>query len=101
LLDEYRIVLLRPKLTNLHDLSEQVDLLLVELTANAIWREPRSDALAPNRSDDHLWALLAAHPGSILITDDHLLLEHPPDRSSAILPKTHVDCFLVAGNSTK
>ena len=95
LLNEYRAVLLRSKLTKLHGLSEQeVDHLLVELTANAMWREPGTATSAPDRGDDHLWALLAAHPGSILITGDRLLLDHPPEHSSAIAPKTYVDHFL-------
>jgi len=97
LLDEYRAVLLRPKLTKLHGLSEQeVDLLLVELTSNAMWREPESATAAPDRGDDHLWALLAAYPGSILITGDRLLLDHPPERSSAIAPRTYIDHLLRA-----
>jgi len=97
LLHEYRAVLLRPKLTTLHGLSEQeVDLLLVELTSNAIWREPESAASAPDPGDNHLWALLDAYPGSILITGDRLLLDHPPERSSAIAPRTYVDHWLSA-----
>ena len=98
LLDEYRTVLLRPKLTKLHGLSEQdVDLLLVELTSNAMWREPESASSAPDHGDDHLWALLAAYPGSTLITGDRLLLARPPDGSSAITPRTYVDHLLKAG----
>ena len=98
LLDEYRAVLLRPKLTRLHRLSErEVDLLLVELTSNAIWREPESSASAPDRGDNHLWALLDAYPGSVLMTGDRLLLDHPPERSSAIAPRTYVEHWLAAG----
>ncbi len=101
LLDEYRSVLLRPKLTELHGLAEaEVDRLLVELAANALWREPKPASPAPDRGDDHLWALLGAFSGSILITGDRLLLEHPPAESSTISPKTCVDRFLVADDST-
>lgn len=101
LLDEYRTVLLRPKLAELHELSEQqVDHLLAELTANAIWREPRSAAPAPDRGDDHLWALLAAYPGGILITGDRLLLENPPDGTSAISPKTYIDHSFMESGAT-
>lgn len=100
LLDEYRSVLLRPKLVKLHGLAEvEVDQLLVELTANAIWREPTSAAPAPDRGDDHLWALLGAYSGSILITGDRLLLENPPVRSSVMSPKTWVDSFQDSDNS--
>jgi putative PIN family toxin of toxin-antitoxin system len=102
LLDEYRVVLLRPKLTKLHGLSEQeVDLLLVELTSNAIWRESGSATSAPDHGDDHLWALLATYPDSILITGDRLLFDHPPEHSSAISPKTYIDHFLRADSETR
>lgn len=39
LLQEYRTVLLRPRISKLHGLTEaEVDQLLVEITANSIWR---------------------------------------------------------------
>lgn len=95
LLAEYRSVLLRPKLTALHGLSEaEVDLILVELTANALWREPRDAGPAPDPGDDHLWALLDAYEGSVLVTGDRVLLERPPERNSVILPGTCVERFL-------
>jgi uncharacterized protein len=94
LLHEYRSVLLRPKLATLHGLEEsQIDQLLVELTGNAIWRELKTGSPAPDRGDDHLWALLSAYPGSILVTGDRLLLENPPPRSSVILPGTWLNEF--------
>jgi len=50
LLDEYRSVLLRPKLAKLHRLTEsEVDRILTELTANAMWREPKTSSPAPDR----------------------------------------------------
>ena len=89
LLNEYRAVLLRPKLQRLHGLgSAEVEELLVEWAANAIWREPEETAAAPDRGDDHLWALLATYEGSILITGDGLLLDNPPPRSSVITSAT-------------
>ena len=98
LLDEYRSVLSRPKLVKLHGLTEtQIDQLLVELTANAIWREPKSGTPAPDRGDDHLWALLSAYPGSILVTGDQLLLENPPIRNSVISPATWLSDFVGTG----
>jgi len=79
LLGEYCSVLLRPKITALHGLAEsEVDHLLIEITANGIWREPTSVRPAPDRNDDHLWALLGDFPGSALITGDRLLQENPP-----------------------
>jgi uncharacterized protein len=98
LLDEYRSVLSRPKLVKLHGLTEaQIDQLLVELTANAIWREPKPGSPAPDRGDDHLWALLSAYPGSILVTGDRLLLENPPKQSSVISPSTWLNDFVSSG----
>ena len=95
LLDEYRAVLLRPTITALHGLAEpDIDRVLVELAANGMWREPASPVAAPDPGDDHLWALLTACPGSILVTGDRRLLDHPPVNSSVILPRTCVERFL-------
>lgn len=94
LLDEYRSVLSRPKLVKLHGLTEtQLDPLFAELTANAIWREPKPGSPAPDRGDDHLWALLSAYSGSILITGDRLLLENPPKQRSVISPGAWLNDF--------
>jgi putative PIN family toxin of toxin-antitoxin system len=94
LLDEYRSVLLRPELSRLHGLTEaQIDRLLVELTASAIWREPKPSSPAPDRGDDHLWALLSAYSGSILLTGDRLLLDNPPKQSSVISASTWLNRF--------
>jgi putative PIN family toxin of toxin-antitoxin system len=95
LLDEYRSVLLRPRLARLHGLAEpEIDTLLTELVSNAIWRETCATAAAPDPGDDHLWALLAAHPGSILVTGDALLLAHPPDSVTVVTPRTCAERFL-------
>jgi len=78
LLQEYSAVLRRPRITSSHGLSDdEIDVLLAELVANSIWREPSGGPVAPDRSDDHLWALLATEPGSVLVTGDRLLLENP------------------------
>lgn len=87
LLAEYRSVLLRPKLTRRHGLAEsEVDAVLAELAANAMWREPSGGPSAPDPGDDHLWALLHAHAGSTLITGDRALLEAPTATGSVIGP---------------
>ena len=102
LLDEYRSVLSRPKLVKLHGLTEALmDQLLVELTANAIWREPQLGSTAPDRGDDHLWALLSAYSGSILVTGDRLLLENPPIRGSVISPSTWLSDFVSNGGRVR
>jgi putative PIN family toxin of toxin-antitoxin system len=92
LLDEYRAVLLRSKIRKLHGLTEgEVDALLTDLVANAIWRDPEPVSPAPDPGDDHLWALLAGQTGSVLITGDHLLIEHPPDWASVVSPRSYVE----------
>jgi putative PIN family toxin of toxin-antitoxin system len=98
LLDEYRAVLLRPKLSRLHGLTErEIDSLLTDLVANAIWRDPGPAGPAPDPGDSHLWSLLNSNAGSVLITGDRLLIDHPPDRASVISPRTYVE--RVAENS--
>jgi uncharacterized protein len=80
LLSEYRAVLLRPRIQERHGLSEQeIDSLLAEITANAIWREtqPVNDT-PPDTNDAHLWSLLACDPNSILVTGDEVLLKNSP-----------------------
>ena len=96
LLSEYRGVLLRPRLSQLHGLTEvEVDQLLTEITANAIWREPHPDThhSSPDPQDAHLWALLASDPNAILITGDLLLIENPRPQSSIISPATWAEYF--------
>ncbi len=95
LLDEYREVLLRPKIRALHKLSESnVDTLLMELVANGLWREPGETEISPDPNDSHLWRLLAAQRGSVLVTGDRLLLANPPVFASVIAPATYVKEFL-------
>ncbi len=92
LLREYRAVLLRPKLVRLHRLTaEEIDRLLAEIVANALWREPDTPVpdAPPGPGDMHLWTLLADEPGAILVTGDRLLLENPPAANSVI---TVADC---------
>lgn len=94
LLQEYREVLLRPKLRRLHGLSnEEVDHILSEITANAVWCEPVESHKAPDPGDDHLWNLLQS-TDAILITGDQLLLDNPPRAASVIQPKSCVAEFL-------
>ena len=95
LLNEYSSVLRRPGIARQHGLTDgELDILLTELVANAMWREPASCADAPDPGDQHLWALLAAQSDSQLVTGDQLLLAHPPGKSSVLSARSYVDLFM-------
>jgi len=95
LLDEYSAVLHRPRISRQHGLTDdEIDTVLTELVANAIWREPAYTTSAPDPGDDHLWALLSSQAESLLVTSDKLLLENSPATSSVISPRHFVDLFL-------
>ena len=92
LLIEYSSVLRRANVVRLHGLSSQdLDRLLADLVANAMWRKPTAASDAPGTGDQHLWALLASHPESRLVTGDRLLIENPPAGASAISPRQCAD----------
>ncbi|MFN4104415.1 MAG: putative toxin-antitoxin system toxin component, PIN family [Tepidimonas sp.] len=93
LLDEYRCVLLRSKRRRVHGLTEaDIDTILTEIVANALWRGPPDDRLhtTPDPGDAHLWALLAMEPTAALVTGDRLLHAHPRPGSTIISP---ADCL--------
>ena len=99
LLDEYWSVLRRPRLVRLHGRTEEeIDRLLTDLVANAVWREPVGELVftgtAPDVGDNHLWALLASHRQALLVTGDQILLEQPPTDASVIFPRQFVETFL-------
>ena len=95
LLDEYSAVLRRPKITRLHGrTNEEINRLLADLVANAMWRDPVASTEAPDARDNHLWALLASHPQGVLVTGDRLLIEHSPHGVSVLSPRRFVDTFL-------
>ncbi|GEM_PF-373863 len=97
LLQEYRVVLLRPKLLRLHGLDEkQIDHLLTEITANAIWHDVVSNLTepAPDPRNDHLWELLATEPSAVLVTGDQLLCKNPPQQRSVLSLASCVQLFL-------
>ena len=88
LLSEYSAVLQRPGMVRLHQRTDnEIDQLLTDLAANAVWREPSTSDAVPDKGDNHLWALLASQPGSRLVTGDHLLLDNPPRPGSVVTPR--------------
>ncbi len=88
LLSEYSAVLRRPGVVRFHQRTDdEIDGLLTDLAANAVWREPDDGDAAPESGDNHLWALLASQSGCRLITGDRLLLESPPRPGSVITPR--------------
>ncbi len=87
LLSEYRNILTRPAIRRKHGLTdEQVDLFLEEIAFLGIVRELVPSHSAPDPGDDHLWQLLNAQPGSVLVTGDHELQNNPPDFASVLSP---------------
>ena len=95
LLEEYSAVLRRPRIAARHRLADsEIDSLLTELVANSIWREVGAATSAPDPGDDHLWDLLAAEPGSVLVTGDELLLKRPPKRAAVISARRCVEALL-------
>ena len=95
LLTEYSSVLRRPRLVRFHGRTDdEIDRLLTDLIANALWREPITSVDAPDTGDTHLWTLLASHPQGQLVTGDRLLLNNPLRGASVISPRRFVDTFL-------
>jgi putative PIN family toxin of toxin-antitoxin system len=92
LLAEYREVLLRKKIRELHGLSERdVEALLVALATNAVVREPEPRTGAPDKNDDHLWSLVQSVANCVLVTGDHALVANPPPKSHVLQPRQFVD----------
>ncbi len=97
LLNEYALVLRRPKLVRLHGLSdEEIDSLLSALVVNATWRESSALSKAPDPGDDHLWALLTSYAECLLVTGDRLLVDKPPGSSAVISARDFLELHLPA-----
>ena len=99
LLAEYRRVLLRDRMRKLHGLSAaEVDTMLVAIAANAIVREATGEkSPAPDPGDQHLWDLLAAVPGAVLVTGDAGLIRNAPIEASVVPPRTFVELLEASG----
>jgi uncharacterized protein len=88
LLAEYREVLLRPRLRRGHGLDDTaVDAILARLAQHGAVRDlVPTQQRAPDRGGQHLWALLAAAPGALLVTGDQALVERPPPGVTVLSP---------------
>jgi len=93
LLSGYRRVLLRPKIQKLHGLNEdEVDAILIEIVVNGVMRETlKVSRRAPEKGDDHLWALVSIQAGTILVTGDKRLTENPPDSTTVLSPRGFIE----------
>jgi uncharacterized protein len=99
LLDEYRLVLQRPKLCKLHGLSEgEIDTILTQLVQHAIVLAPAENKsatqLAPDPGDQFLWDLLSSRTDLMLVTGDHALKHNPTMPGRVISPQAFVGQFL-------
>jgi len=100
LLAEYRAVLLRPRIRSRHGLDEdEVDALLVGVTANAAMREPEQVKGGAVDVDEHVLALLAMQEGAVLVTGDQALLDRAP-AGRAVSPSGFV-AWLAAARSRR
>lgn len=96
LLGEYRTVLLRAALRELHSLSvHEVELILVDLAQRAIVLQPAASGAvtprAPDAGDQFLWDLLVSRPDLVLITGDKRLLQAAAMRDRSMSPRAFVD----------
>ena len=100
LLSEYSAVLRRPGVVRFHQRTDkEIDQLLMDLAANAVWRQPGTSDPAPDSGDNHLWALLASRPHSRLITGDRRLMESPPRPASVVTPRDAASELAGPGNA--
>ena len=87
LLAEYRTVLLRARLRQLHGLSTvEVETILTDLAQHAIIVTPVAAPRAPDPGDQLLWELLAARGDLRLVTGDKALLRDKGLRGRVISP---------------
>lgn len=96
LMDEYRLVLPRPSLIRFHGLGPpRLERVLASVAGMAIAIDPPPCGVpCPDPRDQHLWDLLAASPGAILVTGEGLLLAHPPHFGRVLTPREFVDEFV-------
>ena len=91
LLAEYRTVLIRPGLRNLHGLMvAEVETLLTNIAQHAIVLTPVATSPAPDPGDQLLWELLAAKSDLLLVTGDKLLLRDAGMHGRVVSPQAFV-----------
>ncbi len=92
LLAEYRTVLLRPGLLELHGLTvAEVETLLTDIAQHAIVLVPVAAPAAPDPGDQLLWDLLAARAGLLLVTGDKLLQRDTRLQARVIAPRSFIE----------
>lgn len=90
LLAEYRAVLLRKTVIGEAD----IDAVMKAILSHALISNPPPAAqAAPDPGDNHLWALLAAHPEACLVTGDTALIEGRND-GRALNPRDRLELWL-------
>ena len=100
LLTEYRVVLARPKLRELHGLgAEELESLLVGIVRHAIVIEPVSAPPAPDPEDQMLWNLLAARLDLVLVTGDRALLLDEGMSGRVVSPARFVEQRAASGRT--
>ena len=88
---EYRAVLVRPALRELHGLAvAEIEMLPTELAQDAIVLVPGAGSPAPDTGDQMLWDLLAARADLALVTGDETLLRDTAMQGRLLSP----DAFL-------
>ena len=89
LLAEYWEVLRRPAIRKRHGLVDrELESVLTAIVSNGAIRDlERSSTSAPDRTDQHLWDLLAAEPGVVLVTGDELLKRKPLSGTEVLSPR--------------
>jgi uncharacterized protein len=98
LIDEYARVLLSARIARRHGLSppDVWRLLRRIIESGTSIDAPPCGVPCPDPRDQHLWDLLAAAPGAVLVTGEALLIENPPPFGRVMTPRHFVDEFLTS-----
>lgn len=92
LLTEYREVLSRPRIAELHELADdELEQILETIAFYGVFREPVETGEAPDPGDQHLWDLLAISEDVALVTGDKLLMGEAPSDVSVLSPSSYLE----------